>query len=116
MFTHPQALGEGLTIVYRAIASFLIKKAGLTRRKAQCGAVTLIQRFGSALNLNVHFHMLIPDGVYVRGTPPYLRKVAGPSVTELQGKRPGNTPQLVGRSQLPSMRQQFFEATGGLSG
>ena len=27
-------------------------------------AVTLIQRFGSALNLNVHFHMLFLDGVY----------------------------------------------------
>jgi len=31
---------------------------------AQCGAVTLIQRFGSALNFNVHFHMLWLDGVY----------------------------------------------------
>jgi len=28
-------------------------------------AVTLIQRFGSALNLNIHFHMLFLDGVYV---------------------------------------------------
>ena len=28
------------------------------------GAVTLIQRFGSALNLNVHFHMLFVDGGY----------------------------------------------------
>jgi hypothetical protein len=27
-----------------------------TRKTAQTGAVTLIQRFGSALNLNVHFH------------------------------------------------------------
>jgi hypothetical protein len=27
--------------------------------------VTLIQRFGSALNLNIHFHMLFVDGVYV---------------------------------------------------
>jgi len=27
--------------------------------------VTFIQRFGSALNLNVHFHMLFLDGVYV---------------------------------------------------
>jgi hypothetical protein len=26
--------------------------------------VTLIQRFGSALNLKVHFHMLFLDGVY----------------------------------------------------
>jgi hypothetical protein len=26
------------------------------------GAVTLIQRFGSALNLNIHFHMLFLEG------------------------------------------------------
>ena len=30
----------------------------------QCGAVTFIQRFGDALNLNVHFHALVLDGVY----------------------------------------------------
>jgi hypothetical protein len=28
------------------------------------GAVTFVQRFGSLLNLNCHFHSLIPDGVY----------------------------------------------------
>jgi len=27
--------------------------------------VTLIQRFGSALNLNIHCHMLFLDGVYL---------------------------------------------------
>jgi len=32
----------------------LIKKAGFTRKTARTGAVTLIQRFGSALNLNLH--------------------------------------------------------------
>ncbi|MBN0502744.1 transposase, partial [Pseudomonas aeruginosa] len=31
---------------------------------AQSGSVTLIQRFGSALNLNVHYHMLFLDGIY----------------------------------------------------
>lgn len=31
---------------------------------AQCGALTAIQRFGSALNANVHFHSLVPDGVF----------------------------------------------------
>jgi hypothetical protein len=36
------------------------------RREAQCGAVTFIQRFGSALNLNVHFHCVLPDGSFVR--------------------------------------------------
>ncbi|MCB1646239.1 MAG: transposase [Pseudomonadales bacterium] len=32
----------------------------------QSGAVTLIQRFVSALNLNLHFHMLYLNGVYDR--------------------------------------------------
>lgn len=31
------------------------------------GGVTVIQRFGSALNLNVHFHTLMIDGVYEIG-------------------------------------------------
>jgi hypothetical protein len=42
----------------RAISGHLIRKAGLTRATAVTGAVTLIQRFGSAFNLNVHFHLL----------------------------------------------------------
>jgi Putative transposase len=62
-------MGEALRIVYRTIGGFMVRKAGLTQGKAQCGAVTLIQRFGSALNLNVHFHILIPDGVYRPGRP-----------------------------------------------
>ncbi len=33
-------------------------------RRTQCGAVTFVQRFGSAAaNLNVHFHSLVLDGV-----------------------------------------------------
>jgi len=32
--------------------------------QSQGGAVTFVQRFGSALNLNVHFHMIALDGVY----------------------------------------------------
>lgn len=28
------------------------------------GAVTLVQRFGSVLNLNIHFHLLFLDGVF----------------------------------------------------
>ena len=60
----PQLMGQVLGIVYRAISSHLIRKSGFTRKTAQTGAVTLIQRFGSTLNLNVHFHMLFLDGVY----------------------------------------------------
>lgn len=52
----PQLMGRVLGIVYWALSAQLIQKAGFTRKRAQTGAVTLIQRFGSALNLNVHFH------------------------------------------------------------
>jgi hypothetical protein len=31
----------------------------------QTGAVTFVQRFGGALNLNVHFHSITPDGLFV---------------------------------------------------
>ena len=63
--TDPAVMGQVLGIVYRAIATHLIKAAGFTHATAQTGAVTLIQRFGSALNLNIHFHILFLDGVYV---------------------------------------------------
>ena len=40
------------------------RRAGM--RCPRTGAITFIQRFGSMLNLNVHFHCVIPDGVFVR--------------------------------------------------
>ena len=39
----------------------------LRLRSPQCGAVTFIQRFGDALNCNLHFHCLVIDGVYAAG-------------------------------------------------
>ena len=29
------------------------------------GAITFVQRFGGLVNLNVHFHLVVPDGVFV---------------------------------------------------
>jgi hypothetical protein len=50
-----------LRIFLRAVFSSLRRRA---RRKGpihrpQSGAVTFVQRFGDALNLNVHFHALV---------------------------------------------------------
>ena len=50
--SRPAIMGKVLGIVYRVIATHLIKKAGFTKKTGHTGAVTLIQRFGSALNLN----------------------------------------------------------------
>ncbi len=55
-----------LTIVHRAITAYIRKKAKQKgfRSKLQPGAVTLIQRFGGSLNLNIHYHMLLLEGGY----------------------------------------------------
>jgi hypothetical protein len=51
---------------------------------AKCGAVTFVQRFGGSLNLNVHFHLLALDGVFVgeRSSPKFLPSTA-PARSEL---------------------------------
>jgi len=40
-------------------------RAACERPGAQAGSVTFVQSFSSTLQLNVHFHCLVPDGVYV---------------------------------------------------
>ena len=84
--SQPAVMGKVLGIVYRTIATHLIRKAGYAKATAQTGAVTLIQRFGSALNLHVHFHMLFLDGIYidgVHGSPVRFRWVKAPTSDEL---------------------------------
>ncbi len=62
----PEVVMQVLGIIHRAISGHLIHKSGLTRASDVTGAVILIQRLGSAFNLNVHFHLLVPDTVYRR--------------------------------------------------
>ena len=54
-----------LAVFMRAVLSFERRRArrrGVTDGRG--GAVTAIQRFGSAANLNVHFHSLVVQGVF----------------------------------------------------
>ena len=53
---HPEVLAPVLQIIHRVIATHLIKQAGVKRSEAATGAVTLIQRLGSAANLNIPLH------------------------------------------------------------
>jgi hypothetical protein len=49
--SYPDLMGKALGIVYRTIATWLIRQTGFSHDTARTGAVTFIQRFGSALNL-----------------------------------------------------------------
>jgi len=75
-----------LQVVHRAITRFLHDQAGLKAEEAHSGAVTLIQRFGSAANLNIHLRCLVLDGVYrlgTAGTPEFV-EVPAPTDEALQ--------------------------------
>ena len=57
-----------LTLFQRAIRHrlrLLARRKGV--RDGRHASVTVIQRFGSSLNLNVHFHSLVADGVWAPG-------------------------------------------------
>ena len=63
----PKLVTPVLQVVHRVITRHLLNQAGLEADEADSGAVTLIQRFGSAANLNIHMHCLVLDGVYRGG-------------------------------------------------
>lgn len=84
-----QMVTQVLGIFTRTVFASLIRRArefgGL--QKAQCGAVTFIQRFGSALNLNVHLHMLCMDGVFAADEDgqPQFQVLLAPEDDEIGG-------------------------------
>ncbi len=61
----PKLISLALTLFLRALFAWqrrCARKQGI--KGPLCGAVTFIQRFGSALNVNIHFHTLVPEGVF----------------------------------------------------
>jgi len=60
----PELVTPMLQVVQRVVERHLLDHTGLKSDEGQGGAVTLIQRFGSAANLNIHLHRLVLDGVY----------------------------------------------------
>ncbi len=76
-----------LQIFIRMVFSSLQRRAkkqfGI--RNARCGGVTFVQRFGGAINLNIHFHSLIFDGVYYEDSDGRIRfrRLAAPDDSEV---------------------------------
>ena len=84
------------TIIRTTIGQYYVNQAvtrGAVRQKAQPGSVTFIQRFGSAINLNVHFHVIVLDGVYL-DRPDQGRK---PRFVKGEPPTDGSSPPSLGR-------------------
>ena len=81
----PELVTPVLQVVQRVVARHLLDAVGIKADEGHGGAVTLIQRFGSAANLNIHLHCLVLDGVYRRGVDgaPDFVEASAPTVDEL---------------------------------
>jgi hypothetical protein len=64
----PKPVTPVLQLVHRVITRRLLGQAGLKAAEADSGTVTLMQRFDSAADLNVHLHCLVLDRVQRRGS------------------------------------------------
>jgi len=62
---HPSLASRLLDLFTRAVFAWqrrVARRLGVAEPRT--GGVTAVQRFGGAINLNVHFHTLVPDGVF----------------------------------------------------
>ena len=76
-----------LGVLLRVVFGWL---RGAARRRGirdpQCGSVTYVQRYGSDLRINLHFHSLVLDGVYStdEGGEPTFHPLPAPTDEELE--------------------------------
>ncbi len=119
----------------KAVVSVLLREVGRHLRSRarergvadpRGGAVAIVQRFGGALNLNVHVHALVLDGVFARADDGRLEFHSTPGLTDadvadvLAAIEPGVTRLLVrlglGGGDEGHQRDGFAEATPLLAG
>ena len=109
----PKLVTPLLQVAHRVITRHLLGQAGLKADEADSGAVTLIQRFGSAANFNIHLHCLVLDGVYKRGidgAPDYV-EVPEPTDEALQAVLHKIITRLMG---LLTRREVLVEEEGSM--
>src|SRR5437899_5666274 len=67
----PDLTAKVHTIIRTTIGQYYVNQAvtqGHERAAVHPGSVTFIQRFGSAINVNLHFHCVFMEGVYLERT------------------------------------------------
>ena len=101
-------LSRVMRIFSRVVFQSMRKRAsecGIPR--GQCGAVTFVQRFGSALNLHPHGHMICTDGVYAAlpGESPRFYPLAPP----------GGRMKIIAAIESPEVARRILDCLGIVS-
>src|SRR5262245_31103482 len=102
------------TIIRTTIAQYYVTQAvtqGHERPTVHPGSVTFLQRFGSALNVHLHFHILFLEGVYLDrttvGLKPRFLAGAPPTDTDIAA-----VIQKISRRVIRSLRHLGYLETG----
>jgi hypothetical protein len=110
----PNLTAKVHTIIRTTIAQYYVNQAvqgGAERHKAYPGSVTFIQRFGSALQLNVHYHVLFLEGVFLdrtdQGRPPRFLAGAPPTDADV-----AEVVQKISRRVIRSLRHLGYLEAG----
>ena len=110
----PDLTAKVHTIIRRTIAQYYVNQAvacGVPRGKVHAGSVTFIQRFGSALQLNVHYHVLCLEGVFLdrtdQGRTPRILPGEPPTDTDIAA-----VVQKISRRVIRLLRQLGDPETG----
>ena len=61
---NPKLVTGVLSVFIRIVSNWIVKRARCCGVDGKTGAITFVQRFGGAVNLNVHLHSIFLDGVY----------------------------------------------------
>jgi hypothetical protein len=65
---HRETVGAVLRIFMRALETTLASKSPGSPPGSRFGAVAFVHHFGSSLNQHIHFHCIVPDGVFSEGS------------------------------------------------
>jgi hypothetical protein len=83
--TNKKIFAKIRSIINQEIASYYAKKSNVDKKhRPTPGTICFTQRWGSALNLNPHLHILLTDGVYHDKGNPSFRKVSPITEKELE--------------------------------
>jgi hypothetical protein len=90
MASSPDLTAQVHMIIRTTIGRYYVNQVvtrGVPQDQVQPGSVTFIQRFGSAINLNLHFHCVFLEGVYLdrteAGLNPRFVKAEPPSDADI---------------------------------
>jgi len=97
----------------RAIGTWQRRRGREQGVRGRTGTVTFVQRFGSALNANLHFHVVVPDGIFDQDG--VFHRLPNPTDDDVEQLLVRLLPRLRQKLRLDDENEQRDDALAALS-